>query len=269
MNNIYGWADCPENIRKKVEGIVAFYRQSLGKNLIGIYLHGSLTMGCFNPNLSDIDFLAIVTNKLTTDEKKVIIDYLLAVDNGSQATSPEMSIITLDSLTNFRYPTPFELFYDHAWHERYTEGKVDLEEQRFDDDLAMHYINIRERGICLYGKPIQEVIPIIPRDIRLTFVGYDLRWIEERLDTLPISYIVLNPCRAIAFLKEDKYMSKKEGGEWALSHLPTRFSGIIGQALAAYTAADEPPHPEAGDIKDFYEYAKKELQQIISLKTTK
>jgi hypothetical protein len=269
MNNIYGWADCPENIRKKVEGILAFYRQSLGNNLIGFYLHGSLAMGCFNPVSSDIDFLAVVVNKLTTGEKKAIINYLLSIDNGSQATSPEMNIVTQDNLTNFRYPTPFELFYDHAWRERYANGVVDLEEQRCDGDLAMHCITIRERGICLYGKPIPEVIPQIPAEIRIAFIGYDLKWIEERIDTLPISYIVLNPCRAFAFLTEGKYMSKKEGGEWALSHLPANFSGIIQSALDSYASPHANTRPETGVLKEFLDYAKKELQKIISIKSNK
>ena len=31
----------------------------LGKNLIGIYLHGSLVFGCFNPKKSDIDLILV------------------------------------------------------------------------------------------------------------------------------------------------------------------------------------------------------------------
>lgn len=29
----------------------------LGENLVGVYLHGSLAMGCFNPQRSDIDLI--------------------------------------------------------------------------------------------------------------------------------------------------------------------------------------------------------------------
>ncbi|MDQ0195648.1 nucleotidyltransferase domain-containing protein [Paenibacillus wynnii] len=39
--------------------------KELSGNLLGIYLHGSLAMGCFNPLKSDIDFLIVVKDKLT------------------------------------------------------------------------------------------------------------------------------------------------------------------------------------------------------------
>ena len=30
-----------------------------GKDLTGVYLHGSLAMGCFNPQKSDIDLMVV------------------------------------------------------------------------------------------------------------------------------------------------------------------------------------------------------------------
>ena len=35
-------------------------REILGENLAGVYLHGSLAMGCFNPRKSDLDLLTVV-----------------------------------------------------------------------------------------------------------------------------------------------------------------------------------------------------------------
>ena len=64
-------------------------------------------------------------------------------------------------------------------------------------------------------------------------------------------------------------MSKKEGGEWALSHLPAKFSGIIKQALDFYAGIDGATRPEAGAIKEFFDYAKKELQKITSIENNK
>ena len=33
-------------------------------NLVGIYLHGSAVMGCFNPEKSDIDLIVVVKNDI-------------------------------------------------------------------------------------------------------------------------------------------------------------------------------------------------------------
>lgn len=45
-------------------------RKIFGENLTGVYLHGSLAMGCFNPDKSDID-LIIVTEEAPTEEQKL------------------------------------------------------------------------------------------------------------------------------------------------------------------------------------------------------
>jgi predicted nucleotidyltransferase len=35
------------------------------KKLTGVYLHGSIAMGCFNPRKSDIDILVVVEDAIT------------------------------------------------------------------------------------------------------------------------------------------------------------------------------------------------------------
>ena len=35
-------------------------KRIIGDDLAGIYLHGSLAMGCFNPDRSDIDLIVVI-----------------------------------------------------------------------------------------------------------------------------------------------------------------------------------------------------------------
>ena len=44
----------PENI---LTHFVEAAREAIGENLLGVYLHGSAAMGCFNPKSSDLDLL--------------------------------------------------------------------------------------------------------------------------------------------------------------------------------------------------------------------
>ena len=37
----------------------------LGNNLVGVYLHGSAVMGCFNEKTSDIDLLVVIHHDMT------------------------------------------------------------------------------------------------------------------------------------------------------------------------------------------------------------
>ena len=47
----------PEKI---IEEFVSRSESILGGNLVGVYLHGSSVMGCYNPMKSDLDFLVVV-----------------------------------------------------------------------------------------------------------------------------------------------------------------------------------------------------------------
>lgn len=45
-------------------------RRIIGDNLVGIYLHGSYVMGCFNPKKSDLDFIIVVNEKMDDASKR-------------------------------------------------------------------------------------------------------------------------------------------------------------------------------------------------------
>jgi hypothetical protein len=256
-STVCGWETCPESIKKKVADILAFFRRTLSDDLTGFYLHGSITMNCFNPNTSDIDFLVVTGRKLTVPEKKAIIAFLQGVDTG--LVSPEMSIVTQESLKNLVYPSPFELHYSHATRDAYTSGKITWEEPRFDTDLTAHYMAIRERGICLYGKPINEAFTSIPQEMFIASIVQDFHWIRQEIKSLLFFHIILNPCRALAYISEGKFMSKQEGGQWALHHLPQPYSGLIEKALNAYSGVQDVVPPSLDTLTEFTDYAIREF----------
>ena len=46
------------------------------EELTGIYLHGSLAMGCFNPNKSDIDLIIVISNGITDIQKLQFMNHI-------------------------------------------------------------------------------------------------------------------------------------------------------------------------------------------------
>ena len=57
--------------------IDSFVKQSeeiLKDNLVGIYLHGSAVMECFNPAKSDLDLIVVVKEFLTDANKRFFMD---------------------------------------------------------------------------------------------------------------------------------------------------------------------------------------------------
>jgi predicted nucleotidyltransferase len=260
-----GWPDCPEAVRAGVNDILDCFRRIFGKDLVGFYLHGSLAMGCYNPRTSDVDFLAVVRRGLIASEKRAIIGFLADIPE----IRTEMSIVTVSNVSKFAYLTPYELHYNHDHREKYENGTFDFTAEQCDEDLIMHFLAIRRRGICLYGTAIEAIFPEITREMCLPAIAREIDWINDRLDTLPPTYTVLNPCRAVAFLREDKLMSKPEGGVWALVNFPPRFAATIRRALAVY-AGNEIDEPFANDIlHDMVACARREIGQFLTGQITK
>jgi len=258
---VFGWDTCSEPVRKLVFSTLEHYQKVLGDNLSGLYLHGSLAMDCFNPHSSDLDLLAVVREKLSIEEKKAIIDFLLEQHGKVLNNGIEMSIVLEDSLINFVYPTPFELHYSNDWYERYKEGTVDFTEQKYDEDLAAHFVMVRNRGICIYGKPVKELFPEIPEKYYMQSLLYDADYIYKLDEKDPV-YCVFNLCRILAFLKDRVITSKKEAGEWALTRLPKEFSSIINAALDSYTGDSNYASTDMHSFKDFVAYAKNEIDTL-------
>lgn len=60
-------------------------RLILGENLVGIYLHGSYVMDCFNPRKSDLDLLIVVEDIIPDDVKKRYMDMVVLLNEEAPA----------------------------------------------------------------------------------------------------------------------------------------------------------------------------------------
>jgi len=256
-----GWDDCPAPVRELVLSILARYRDIIADNLLGFYLHGSLAMGCFSPSVSDVDFLAIVRRPLGIAQKKAVISFLLSQSESRPVADVEMSIVREECLRDFVYPTPFELHYSIDHYQRYRNGQVDFSVQACDEDLAAHFVIARRFGVCLHGPPAGEMFPEIPEDAYVRSLVADAEWAGQRAEEAP-DYAILNLCRVLAFLREDRITSKKEGAEWGLEHLPREFAPLIKGALGRYRDAGSGTAPDIDLLKDFVGYVREEVGSL-------
>src|SRR5689334_20935470 len=106
-------------MQELLEKIKDSFNSLLDDNLIGIYLHGSIAMGCFSAKSSDIDFLVVTKSSLTLDNKKQIGGLALQLSESAPPKGIEFSILTLEQLCNFHYPTPFELHFSNIWKDKF------------------------------------------------------------------------------------------------------------------------------------------------------
>ena len=231
----------------------------LADNLVGVYLHGSAVMGCFNPEKSDIDLIAVVKNDIPDADKTAFMDTVVALNAQAPTKGIEFSIVKSNVCKPFVYPTPFELHFSVIHLNWYQNNPNDYIQKMkgIDEDLAAHFTIIKHRGVCLTGAPIEEVFGEVPKDAYMDSIRGDIAEAEQDIleDTM---YITLNLARVLAFAREGLVLSKKEGGEWGLKNLPFEYHPLIEKALQEYAGSGETVYDEASAVG----YAKYMLAEI-------
>lgn len=253
----------PTETSSLLNDLVERSRECLGENLVGVYLHGSLAMGCFNLASSDIDVLIVVKDGMELEDKQDAGNSFIELIKNFPANKLELSIVTLDALKNFQYPTPYELHFSNENVENFTGGKFDLMKHREDADLAAHFVITKNRGICLFGEPIEAMFPDVPDEYYLKSIVQDFdcsynnvaNGQDEGTCHVPI-YAVLNACRMLGFIEDGLIASKKEGGKWAMEHLPKEYRSVIREALNEYAEKGSSKEVDTKLLKQFMEYTK-------------
>jgi predicted nucleotidyltransferase len=237
----YSWANCPDTIRTQTNAVVSDLAEILGTSLIGVYLHGSLAMGCFNPALSDMDLLVVSTSPMPLEVKRRVTEALLRYSGAPQAI--ELSILAESQLYPWEHPTAYDFHFSES-HRARRVGDLETEKWRewnsqstWDSDLAAHITVAQLRGICLYGEPISLVLPLVPASDYADSIVTDLWWARARAEEDPAgkgTYFVLNACRVYAYLLDGYITSKDEAAVWALSILPEEHRPLVVRALEIY-----------------------------------
>lgn len=243
-----------------LDAFVAQSREILKDSLCGVYLHGSAVMGCFNPQKSDLDLIVVVSAPPTDAAKRAFLDMTAELNASAPEKGIEMSIVRRDVLKPFVYPTPYELHFSAGYLDWYRDDPKDYIEEMHgtDKDLAAHCTVIRARGKCLYGPPIDEVFGEVPQADYMDSIWFDVENAREEITTCPM-YLTLNLARVLAYCKEGTVLSKKEGGAWALSHVPAAFHPLIQAALREYTEGETVAY-DAACAERYADYMLQEIQ---------
>ena len=199
----------------------------LGKDLVGVYLHGSAVLGDFSRSRSDVDVLAVAGRTVSIEEKETISRQLGSSSLPCPAGGLEFHLISRETLGTPSMRPVFEL---HVSTTRAVSGEpdtvVDGHGHAGDPDLVMHFAVLHQRGVAIKGPDPSELFAPIPREGLRRAFAYELGWAEQHASS---AYQVLNACRAWRFLEENVICSKTEGAEWARPRVAD--PSVIDQAL--------------------------------------
>ncbi|MBZ0299750.1 MAG: DUF4111 domain-containing protein [Anaerolineae bacterium] len=212
--------------------LLAGVQTTLGDALLGLYLHGSLAAGDFDPQRSDVDFLVVTAGELEAARLPTLA--------AMHADITDSGLKWADRLEGSYIPQAALRRYDpaHASHPALrVDGSFDVDFHA-SDWIIQRWV-IREHGIALVGPdPHTFIDPVAPEALRGAVRGILREWWLPQVDDpfrLATSeyraYAILTMCRSLYTLEHGAVVSKPAAGRWAQAALGEPRAALIGRAL--------------------------------------
>ena len=258
--NFCGHKDASEKVRNQIDRVVNIWERHLGDNLVGVYLHGSMALECFCEEMSDIDLLIVTSAKMSPQLRRAVVKDILDADG--KPCPLEMSAIYECDLVPWHHPTVCQFHYSDYHTENYQKllgGELDgyfIADNDFDDpDIACHVTLTNQCGICLCGKPIEEVFPTVPEKDFINSLcceidDYDFYAYKPRY--LASNILILG--RVLSYFTEKRILSKYEAGVWARDRLPEKHSHIFDEALKVWFEQKVPSGYDGEELESLRVY---------------
>lgn len=261
----YHWSNCPDDVKAQAAAMNDYLAAALGDNLMGVYIHGSICLGCFQPTHSDLDVLVVTHRPLDKVTRFELMKGFLALH---QKPIPiEMSILSYTDIHPWKHPTPYQFHFSEYWRENY-ERMVsdydmnfwDFKEPATDGDLACHITLTSQQGICLYGPPISEVFPAVPEADFWNSIYWGIEYFEKLEGELLVTGL-LTLIRIWSFKEMKVILSKSQAGEWSLARLPATYHSIVQNAVDVYNSASEAIPYNKTDLEELKQYVMDEIRK--------
>jgi hypothetical protein len=219
--------DLPSDaVRDYLAEVVRRLSHTLNDRFVSAYVTGSLALGGFIPDQSDIDVIAVSSDSLKIDDKHAVVAALhqdalacparglelVVYSRSAAATASRASCFEINLNTGPRMP--FHVSFDCASEPAHW----------FLLDIAI----VRRHGRVLAGPPPDGVFASIAREWLLNALYESLDWHAEHERIT--HYSVLNACRALRFALDDVWSTKEQAAEWARTRVDD--AALVEQSLA-------------------------------------
>jgi predicted nucleotidyltransferase len=201
----------------------------LGEELVGIYLHGSLALGAFDEEESDVDFLVVTTHELGSAEIERLAELHERLGDRLDGSYLPRDV--------FRRFDPARVVHPHI--EAHKEPRL-FPDDHGGETVIYRYV-LRKCGVVLHGPPPEDLIdPVGAEDLRWGVWDILLNWWTPRLaadddrldDARYRAYAVVTMCRMRYTLATGDVVSKPAAAEWALVHVAENWHDLIRRAAA-------------------------------------
>ncbi len=204
----------------------------LQAHFIGLYLHGSLAYGDFNPQTSDIDFLVVIDAGLPFELFQPLKELHASLFSSRLEWSQRLEGAYIPKAELRRHnpaspPVPW----------LGVDGHFALE--TLGSDWVIQRWILREKGIVLSGPPLRSLIaPVSSTDLKEAVRASLREWWSppfpalNRFDSSSYrAYAILTMCRSLYVLEHGRVASKPEAARWALETLEDPWKCMIDATI--------------------------------------
>jgi hypothetical protein len=222
------------DVNAALADFLAEIRAILGGHFRGMYLDGSLALGEFNPETSDIDFIVTTDADLTDDQYLALRAMHARFNAGDSPWATEVEAVYLAE-NALRRSDP-----ENVQRLRIERGNEVLVKGHSDSTWITHWFIIREHRVVVAGPDPRSIIdPIDAQDLRQAMADLATLWLAELRQNPDVvqhrgalTYAVLTFCRMLYTVTWGTVVSKPVAARWAQHLQEGRWSALIERALA-------------------------------------
>jgi hypothetical protein len=222
----------PVPVQPLLTAYISAVEHALPGFMAACYLHGSIALGAFNPQLSDIDFITVVSRRCTPEEIARLRVIHQAIARQYPQWLLEGSYVQwqgLGQLGDARMPAPYH--HDGTFH---ASGIFDAN--------AITWWVLKHQGIALRGPATDALDFDVSWDALVAEMAENLNtywasWarsparIARLLTDDGVHWAVLGVLRQFYTFKEQAITSKTGAGMYAQTQLPARWQRIVQEAI--------------------------------------
>ena len=238
-------SEIPTLVQKVLDDYIALVNDRLPNTLEAVYLQGSIALGAYVENSSDVDFIVITNRRLLEADAVVLTEIHSKIAN--QYKHPELDGVYVVRGDIGRLNLGDEQYLN------YNSGKLSCS-SNFDPII---WWILQTKGIKIVGSEQTAFDFDINSKHLLSYVNENMNsyWAQrvQRMETsitelysspaeeidYEIEWTVLGLLRQFYTLKEHDIISKIGAGEYALLHLPNEWHPIIKEAITIRKGENE------------------------------